>query len=148
VGRYMISASPPAGLQGYTITVTLTGQNTNWVNGATQVTTGPGIAVINVVVTSATTLTAQFVIAANAVPGPYSLTTTGGERGYIAKRVYCAVVGWAGIVRPGPAKSLGAWMTTGPERRQRSTRSGRGAGRLGQGAGVTHKASKETLAGA
>jgi hypothetical protein len=74
------SVSPAAGPRGYTITVTLTGQNTNWVAGTTQVSTGPGITVSNVMVTSATTITAQLVVAANAVAGPYSLTAiTGSE---------------------------------------------------------------------
>jgi hypothetical protein len=76
----IVSASPAAGPRGYTIMGTLTGQNTNWVNGTTQVSTGPGITVSNVVVMSATTLTAQLFVAANAVAGPYSLTAiTGSE---------------------------------------------------------------------
>jgi uncharacterized repeat protein (TIGR01451 family) len=72
----IISVSPAAGPRAYTMMVTLTGQNTNWVNGTTQVSTGAGITVTNVVVTNSTTLTAQLVIAANAVTGPYSLTAT------------------------------------------------------------------------
>ena len=73
------SVSPAAGPRGYTIMVTLTGQNTNWVNGTTQVTAAPGITVTNVAVTNATTLTAQLSVAANAMPGPYSLTATTGS---------------------------------------------------------------------
>jgi hypothetical protein len=73
------SVSPAAGPRGYTIMVTLTGQNTNWVNGTTQVTAAPGITVTNVAVTNATTLTAQLSVAANATPGPYSLTATTGS---------------------------------------------------------------------
>jgi hypothetical protein len=76
----IVSVSPPAGPRGYVVMTTLNGQNTNWVNGTTQVSSGPGITVTNVVVTNATTLTALLVIASNALPGPYSLTaTTGGE---------------------------------------------------------------------
>lgn len=75
----IVSVSPAAGPRGYTILVALTGQNTNWVNGTTQVGTGPGITVSNVVVTSATTLTAQLNIAAGAVTGQYSLTATTGS---------------------------------------------------------------------
>ena len=74
------SVSPAAGPRGFMVMVTLTGQNTHWVNGTTVVSTGLGLMATNVVVTNATTLTAQLVIAPNAVPGPYSLTaTTGGE---------------------------------------------------------------------
>lgn len=73
------SASPAAGARGYTIMVTLTGQNTNWVNGTTQVGTGPGITVGNVVVTSSTTLTVQLNVASSATPGQYSLTATTGS---------------------------------------------------------------------
>ncbi len=74
------SVSPAASPVGYIVSVTLTGQNTHWVNGATQVTTAPGITVSNVAVSSATTLTMQLTVPANATPGPYSLTaTTGAE---------------------------------------------------------------------
>jgi uncharacterized repeat protein (TIGR01451 family) len=76
----IVSVSPAAEPRGYSTTVTLTGQNTNWVNGTTQVSTGPGITASNVLVTSPTTLTAQLVVAASAVAGPYSLTAiTGSE---------------------------------------------------------------------
>ncbi len=78
-GTPVVSAlSPSAGPRGYNIMVTLTGQNTNWVNGTTQVTASPGITVSNVVVTSPTTLTAQVNVPAGATPGPYSLTATTG----------------------------------------------------------------------
>jgi hypothetical protein len=73
------SVSPVAGPRGNTTMVTLTGQNTKWVNGTTQVTTAPGIMVTNVVVTNATTLTAQLSVAVNATPGPYALTATTGS---------------------------------------------------------------------
>jgi hypothetical protein len=74
----VVSVSPAMGPRGYTIVATLTGQNTNWVTGITQVGTAPGITVGNVAVTNATTLTVQLTIAASATPGPYSLTATTG----------------------------------------------------------------------
>jgi hypothetical protein len=75
----IVSASPTAGPRGYTMVVTLTGQNTSWVNGTTQVGTGPGITASSVVVTSPTTLTVQLNVAAGAPTGQYSLTATTGS---------------------------------------------------------------------
>ncbi len=72
------SVSPSSVPPGYTVVVTLIGQNTNWVNGVTQVGTAPGITAGNVVVTNASTLTVQLTVAPNATPGPYSLTATTG----------------------------------------------------------------------
>ena len=66
------SASP-----GQTITVTIIGQNTNF-GAATQVNAGPGVAVSNVQTVNATTLTAQFAVAATAALGPRSITVTTG----------------------------------------------------------------------
>jgi hypothetical protein len=72
----VVSVSPAIGALGGTTMVTLTGQNTHW-DSTTQISTGPGIVVNNVVVTSPTTLTAVLMMTA---PGPYSLTaTTGAE---------------------------------------------------------------------
>jgi hypothetical protein len=73
------AVSPATAALGSTVTVTLTGQNTNWMNLATQLTTAPGITVISLGVTSTTTLTAQLAVAANATPGPYSLTVVTGS---------------------------------------------------------------------
>ena len=57
----LTSVSPNQGTQGTTVAVTLTG--TNFVVGATTVTVGGGgVTVTNVVVSSATSLTANFVI--------------------------------------------------------------------------------------
>jgi len=98
----VVSVSPAAGPRAYTMMVTLTGQSTNWVNGTTQLSTGAGITVTNVVVTNATTLTAQLVIAANAVPGPYSPDGNYGRRiGHHSKRVH-------GPVGSGPAARSGS----------------------------------------
>src|SRR5579871_4226115 len=46
------SATPAAASRGQTVTVTLTGQNTNFASGVTQVTGGAGITVSNVNVVS------------------------------------------------------------------------------------------------
>ena len=78
------SVSPAAGTHGQTVTATLTGQNTNFASGATQVSGGAGITVTSVTLTSATTLTAVLSIDGAAAPGPRSLTaTTGSEEATI-----------------------------------------------------------------
>ena len=76
----LLSVAPATILPGQTMTVTIQGQNTNFVSGSTQVTAGPGITVTNVNVVNATTLTAQFAIAANAGPGPRSIVATTGAQ--------------------------------------------------------------------
>ena len=58
--------------------VGIAGQNTNFAQGATQVSAGPGIAVTNVSVQNATLLTAQFTVDAAAALGPQSITVTTG----------------------------------------------------------------------
>jgi hypothetical protein len=76
----IVYASPATAQPGTTMTLTLTGQNTHFAGGTTQVSAGAGIAVTGVFVTSATTLTVQMTVAGNAAPGPRSITaTTGGE---------------------------------------------------------------------
>ena len=79
-GTPVITSISPAGVtHGQTATVTITGSNTNFAGG-TQVNAGAGITVSNIVVTSGTTLTAQFSVASGATPGPRSITaTTGAE---------------------------------------------------------------------
>jgi hypothetical protein len=56
--------------------VTITGQNTNFSSGVTQVNAGTGITVSSISVTNGTTLTAQFTVAPGAVLGPRSITAT------------------------------------------------------------------------
>jgi len=80
--------NPNIGNPSQTLTVTITGQYTNWVNGTTTASFGPGIAVGGaaagvsgpVTVNSPTSLTASLVISSGATLGPVDvITTTGGE---------------------------------------------------------------------
>ena len=64
----LLSVTPAAASRGQTVVVTLTGVNTNFAAGVSQVTAGPGVTVANVAVSSATTMTAQLTIAAAARP--------------------------------------------------------------------------------
>jgi uncharacterized repeat protein (TIGR01451 family) len=76
----VVWASPASASVGKTVTVTLAGQNTNFVTGVTQVSAGDGIAVSNISVVNGTTLTAQFAVSPGAALGPRSvLVTTGSE---------------------------------------------------------------------
>ena len=78
----LTSVSPNQGTSGSTVAVTLTG--TNFVVGATTVVVaGGGVTVANVVVGSATSLTANFVVDAAATAGPrtVTVTTAGGTSG-------------------------------------------------------------------
>ena len=78
----LTSVSPNQGMPGTTVAVTLTG--TNFVVGATTVNvSGAGVTVTNVVVGSATSLTASFVLDPAAAVGPrtVTVTTAGGTSG-------------------------------------------------------------------
>ena len=71
----LTSVSPNQGIRGTTVAVTLTG--TNFVAGATTVTVGgSGATVTNVAVSSATSLTANFVIDPTAAEGLRTVTVT------------------------------------------------------------------------
>jgi hypothetical protein len=80
--------NPNIGTPGNSVTVTIYGQYTNWVNGTTTASFGPGISVGGaadgvsgpVTVNSPTNLTAQLIISSSAALGPVDvITTTGGE---------------------------------------------------------------------
>jgi len=72
----VVSVSPNTASVGQTVTVTITGQNTYFNGGAPQMSAGPGITIIGISVNSATSLTAQIRVAADAAPGPRSITVT------------------------------------------------------------------------
>src|SRR5271157_129157 len=86
----LVSVSPNAGIQGQTLTVTITAQYSNFAQGATQASFGPGISVnggpegqlSNVSVTSATTATATLVIDRAAATGSQtvSVQTSGAQQ--------------------------------------------------------------------
>jgi len=69
-------ATNPA--SGTVTSITIQGQNTNFVQGVTSVSAGPGMAVSNVAVQNATTLTAQ-IVSSGATPGPRSIVVTTGS---------------------------------------------------------------------
>jgi len=77
---YVASASPNTGSAGQTVSVALTGVNTNFVQGSTQVTAAPGISISNITVTSPTTLTVQLAISAGMAANPTSLIVTTGTQ--------------------------------------------------------------------
>jgi len=72
------SATPNAAAPGQAVTLTLSGVNTNFVQGATQVTMVPGITPSGIVVSSATSLTVQVAVSPGAAPGPTSIVVTTG----------------------------------------------------------------------
>lgn len=74
------SITPDSGRAGTSLTVTITGQFTHFIQGTTQVSLGSGITVNSVTVAGATSLTAQLSIATNATVGLRTVTvTTGAE---------------------------------------------------------------------
>ena len=82
VGTPVISQISPATLPlGTSETVTVTGVNTNFVQGTTVISPIPGVTIGTVTVTSPTSLMVQLTAASNAVAQPYSiLAITGSEQ--------------------------------------------------------------------
>jgi hypothetical protein len=75
-----LSVAPNQGQQGQTLSVTVTGQNTNFVQGVTSVGFGPGVTINSVAVSSSTSLTVNLSIPNNAALGARDVTaTTSGE---------------------------------------------------------------------
>jgi hypothetical protein len=73
--------SPSTLALGTSGTFTITGTNTNFVQGTTQLSPIPGVSMGAITVTSPTTMTVQLTATANAVPQPYSiLAITGAEQ--------------------------------------------------------------------
>ena len=73
------SIDPNAGQRGLTRDVSITGAFTNWQSGTTSVSYGPDITVNSNVVTSATTITTNITIDANAALGPRDVIITTGN---------------------------------------------------------------------
>ena len=74
----MVSVVPGSAAPGQSITVTLTGQNTHFAQGATPISTPPGITASNMTVVNATALTVELSVDANFVTGPVSLVALTG----------------------------------------------------------------------
>ncbi len=78
------SVSPATGTAGNTVNVIITGTNTSFASGTTTIGAGAGFTVQNLVVNSATSLTAQLALAANATLGPESIVVTTGTQEAVA----------------------------------------------------------------
>lgn len=74
----LISAAPNSAAPGQTVTVTLTGANTHFVGGASQVTGPPGITLSNIAVSSGTSLTVRVAVGASVTPNPTTLVVNTG----------------------------------------------------------------------
>jgi hypothetical protein len=73
--------SPSTLARGTSGTYTITGTNTSFVQGTTQLSPIPGVTIGPITVTSTTTMTVQLTAAANATAQPYSvLAITGAEQ--------------------------------------------------------------------
>jgi len=70
------SVTPSGGPSGTTLVVNIQGFYSNFFNGTSSVSAGAGIEVQSVAVKTPTIITAQFVIASNATPGPRAVTVT------------------------------------------------------------------------
>jgi len=75
---YLASAAPKSASAGQSIMVTLTGVNTHFAQGLTQVTAAPGITASNVTVTSPTSLTVQLTVTPGTTANPTSIIITTG----------------------------------------------------------------------
>ena len=80
VSAKILSISPNSGRQGQNGPVVVVGDNTNFAQGISQLSVGPGIAVSGIAVTCPTCLAAQFTISPTASPGPRDVTVTTGSQ--------------------------------------------------------------------
>ncbi len=95
------TVSPTSGNQGQTLTATLTGTSTNWVQGQTTASFGGEITVNSLAINSATSATAQIAISPTAALAPRTVTmTTGAE---VVSAVDAFTVN--AVTPPGPASS-------------------------------------------
>jgi RHS repeat-associated protein len=99
--------SPNTGQQGQTESVTITGQNTHFVQGTTVVSFGSGITVNSVTVTNPTSLIANVTIPSNANLGTYTVTvTTGSELVTLAGAFNVTPANQPPVVSAGPSRTL------------------------------------------
>src|SRR5262249_3899304 len=106
------SVAPANGTEGQTLTVTLTGQNTNWVNGMTRAAFGGEVSVGGaaygdlgpVQVTSATSATAQITVSPTAALAPRTVQVVTGNESISSTDVF--IVG--GAPPPGAAVATGS----------------------------------------
>jgi hypothetical protein len=90
VAPKVTSITPARGMVGTTVNVTISGRG--FKSGATTVQAGTGITVANVVVSSSTTLTADFQIAINATGGDHNVSvSTGGVGSNSDKKFYVQI---------------------------------------------------------
>src|SRR6267142_1196265 len=87
------SLVPSSGPQGQTIPITVTGQNTHFVQGTTQIGLGPGIIFSNVSISSGTSLAALATIAASADLGIRTLAVTTGSEALSLNNAFTVTAG-------------------------------------------------------
>jgi hypothetical protein len=76
----ILSSGPASGPQQGQVSFTILGQQTEWVQGETTVSFGPGITVGTTTVTSPTAITAIATVGATTYPGSFNLTVTTGTQ--------------------------------------------------------------------
>src|SRR6266850_4071733 len=88
-----ITLTPATGQQGQKLTVQITGTNTHFAQGTTQIGLGLGIILSNVSVSNATSLTALATIAASADLGTRTLTVTTGSEAVSLNNAFTVTAG-------------------------------------------------------
>jgi len=83
--------SPSSGAVNTVVSVTITGQNTNFLQGTTTVSAGPSILVTAINVTSSTSLTAQFSIPSNAAAEPVSVIALTGPEEDVGPNLFTVI---------------------------------------------------------
>ena len=99
--------NPNTGEQGQkSITLSITGQLTHFIQGITQISAGPNMAVGTITVVSATRLTAQISIACSAMLGPVTLVLQTGTELVSATSAFTITAAGPPIVSAGPDESV------------------------------------------
>lgn len=98
----LLSVNPGAAQQGQQATVTITGQFTNWVQGATTATFGPGINVASLTVNSPTSATAVLTIDPLAPTGASAVVMTTGSEVVTLNNGFTVIAGTPTLVSVTP----------------------------------------------
>ena len=121
----LASVTPTSAEQGATLNVSLTGENTNFVNGTTTASFGAGITVNSVTVTSATAAVANLTVSPTAFTGSRTVTVTTGTE--VVTNAFSVTAGPAALtaLAPNTAQQGQSNLDVVGDRPEHAFRSGR-----------------------
>ena len=133
----LTSMVPAARRQGQSVTSTITGQFTNWVQGTTTVNLGAGVAINSVTVSSSTSLTVQLTVDSAAALGLRNLTVTTGAEVVSATNVFNVLAGLPVVTQANPNTGQQSQSNLSVAITGQFTNFAQGTSQVSFGAGIT-----------